>query len=148
GIYHNGPNIRQYHPEIVLLPRYFADHGYRTFGTGKLLHHRTPDLFDEYYTPEQRWSPLHDAREAEYTAEELASKATHPRHVVPVDVGGKTVVLPLNRMPSDRSPKGTPGESFDWGPFDVDDDEMGDGQITAWAVEQLKRPAITDRPFL
>src|SRR4029077_12088914 len=23
GIYHNGPNIRQFHPEIVLLPEYF-----------------------------------------------------------------------------------------------------------------------------
>jgi arylsulfatase A-like enzyme len=146
GIYHNGPNIRQYHPEIVLLPRYFADHGYRTLGTGKLLHHRSPDLFDEYYTPEQRWSPLRNAKEAEYAPDELASKATNPRHVIPSGPGGKTIVLPLNRMPSDRNPGDPAGESFDWGPFDVDDDAMGDGQITNWAVERLKRAA--DRPFL
>jgi arylsulfatase A-like enzyme len=150
GIYHNGPNIRQYHPEIVLLPRYFAEHGYRTMGTGKLLHHRSPDLFDEYYTPEQRWSPLRSAKEADYAPDELASKGTNPRHVVGSAIGGKQIVLPLNRMPSDRSPTGIAGESFDWGPFDVADDEMGDGQITSWAVERLKRPATatTERPFL
>jgi arylsulfatase A-like enzyme len=146
GIYHNGPNIRQYHPEIVLLPRYFADHGYRTMGTGKLLHHRSPDLFDEYYTPEQRWSPLRNAKEAEYTPDELASKATNPRHVVPSGPGGKAIVLPLNRMPSDRNPWDPAGESFDWGPFDVADDDMGDGKITGWAVERLQR--TSDRPFL
>jgi arylsulfatase A-like enzyme len=147
GIYHNGPNIRQYHPEIMLLPRYFADHGYRTLGTGKLLHHRSPDLFDEFYTPEQRWSPLRNAKEAEYAPEELASKEINPRHVVPSSsAAGKAIVLPLNRMPSDRNPKGAEGESFDWGPFDVDDDAMGDGKITSWAVERLQRAA--DRPFL
>jgi arylsulfatase A-like enzyme len=147
GIYHNGPNIRQYHPEIVLLPRYFAQHGYRTLGTGKLLHHRSPDLFEEYSTPEQRWSPIPSAREADYAPGELASKGSNnPRHVVPSRIGGKEIVLPLNRLPSDRDPEGTAGESFDWGPFDVDDDAMGDGRITSWAVERLGRAA--DRPFL
>jgi arylsulfatase A-like enzyme len=148
GIYHNGANIRQYHPKIVLLPRYFADHGYRTMGTGKLLHHRSPDLFEEYYTPEQRWSPLRGARDAEYTPEELGSKQTDPRHVVPGGVGGKPVMLPLNRMPSDRNPRGSAGESFDWGPFDVADDAMGDGLITGWAAERLQRERARDRPFL
>jgi arylsulfatase A-like enzyme len=49
-------------------------------------------------------------------------------------------------MPSDRNPKGPAGESFDWGPFDVADDAMGDGQITGWAIDRLRRAA--DRPFL
>src|SRR5207244_3769618 len=55
-------------------------------------------------------------------------------------------VLPLNRLPSDRNPTGAAGESFDWGPFDVADDEMGDGQITAWACERLRRES--NQPFL
>ena len=34
-------------------------------------------------------------------------------------------------MPSDRAPESREGESFDWGPLDVDDMDMGDGQIAA-----------------
>jgi arylsulfatase A-like enzyme len=49
-------------------------------------------------------------------------------------------------MPSDRNPAGAAGESFDWGPFDVDDDEMGDGQITAWACQRLAQ--ASNQPFL
>jgi arylsulfatase A-like enzyme len=115
-------------------------------GTGKLLHHRSPDLFDEYYVPEQRWSPLRNTAEAAYTSEELASKATNPRHLVRYGAQRREAVLPLNRMPSDRNPLGPAGESFDWGPFDVADDEMGDGQITAWASERLGR--ASEQPFL
>jgi arylsulfatase A-like enzyme len=42
-------------------------------------------------------------------------------------------------MPSDRAPDTRGGESFDWGPLDVDDEDMGDGKITTWAVERLGR---------
>jgi arylsulfatase A-like enzyme len=51
-------------------------------------------------------------------------------------------------MPSDRDPKGTSGESFDWGPFDVDDEAMGDGQITSWAIQRLQQHPAGDRPLL
>lgn len=146
GIYHNGPNIRQYHPELVLLPQYFSQHGYRTLGTGKLLHHRSPDLFDEYFTPEQRWSPLKNTAEAAFTNEELTSKPEQPRHVVRYGRQRKEAALPLNRMPSDRNPTGAAGESFDWGSLAIDDQEMGDGQIATWAAERLSRPA--EQPFL
>src|SRR5207253_4738944 len=37
------------------------------------------------------------------------------------------------------------GESFDWGPLDVDDTDMGDGQIAVWAAERLRRPH--EQPF-
>jgi arylsulfatase A-like enzyme len=147
GIYHNGPNIRQFHPNLVLLPQYFARHGYRTAATGKLLHHRTPDLFDEYFTPEQRWSPLKNTAEAAFTPEELSTKPANPRHVARYGKArDKEAVLPLNRLPSDRNPTGAAGESFDWGPFDVADEEMGDGQITTWAIERLKQSS--NQPLL
>src|SRR5438270_11183791 len=61
----------------------------------------------------------------------------NPRHVT--ELKGATIVLPLNRMPSDRAPKSRDGESFDWGPLDVDDMDMGDGQIAAWVVERLRQ---------
>jgi arylsulfatase A-like enzyme len=79
GVYDNDQNIRQHHPELVLLPQYFAKHGYRTLGTGKLLHHASPNLYDDYYATEQRWSPLRDTKEAAYTPEELgAIRAARP----------------------------------------------------------------------
>ncbi|MHC4168997.1 MAG: sulfatase-like hydrolase/transferase, partial [Planctomycetota bacterium] len=145
GIYHNGPNIRKLYPDKVLMPQYFAAHGYRTYGTGKLLHHRSQGLYDEYFVTEQRWSPLSGKKQVAYTKEELLTKTTNPRHVVRFGPDKTEIVLPLNRMPSDRNPTGANGESFDWGPFDVDDDDMGDGKITSWAIEQLKRQA--DKPF-
>ena len=79
-----------------------------------------------------------------YTKKELPSKGSDkPRHEI--KSGGRTIVLPLNRMPSDRAPDNTKGESFDWGPFDVSDDEMGDGKITAWACERLRKKK--EKPF-
>ncbi len=147
GIYHNGPNVRKLHPDLVLIPQYFAAQGYRTFGTGKLLHHRSPDLYDEHFETEQRWSPLASTKAAAYSPDELKTKTTDPRHVVRHGPGDeKEAVLPLNRMPSDRNPKGAGGESFDWGAFDVDDEAMGDGKITSWAIDRLREGP--DRPFL
>ena len=74
----------------------------------------------------------------QYTAGELPSKGTgNPRHVL-TDSRGREVVLPLNRMPSDRHPTRKDGESFDWGPFDVPDSDFGDTQITDWAIDKLR----------
>ena len=128
GVYANvGSNIHAEHPELVLLPRHFKEAGYRTFGTGKLLHQPTPALFDENFYPEQYLSPF-TPRQTDYTDEELPSKGTdHPRHVTTLK--GRTVVLPLNGMPSDRAPTTRRIETFDWGPLEVDDADMGDGQI-------------------
>jgi arylsulfatase A-like enzyme len=113
GVYNNDHDLRQVAPHLVLLPQQFKTHGYRTYGTGKLLHQHRPDLFDDSFTPEQRWSPF-TPRQVNYTPEELPSKATdNPRHVVDMGPGKPPVILPLNRMPSDRQPKQPAGESFD-----------------------------------
>ena len=65
-----------------LLPMAFSQAGYRTLGTGKLLHGGGKGLYDEYYSVEQRWSPL-PRKAVQYTKEELPSKGTdNPRHVV------------------------------------------------------------------
>ena len=133
--------IRSARPDLVLLPRHFQEAGYRTFGTGKLLHQKGTGLCETEFYPEQRWSPF--APEAVvYTAEELPSKGTdNPRHHTVLK--GRPVVLPLNRMPSDRAVASRNGESFDWGPVDVDDADLGDGQIADWAVQQIREQAKT-----
>jgi len=144
GVFANDEsNIRQIRPDLVLIPQHFKQAGYRTFGTGKLLHQTGRGLFDEEFFPDLRWGPL-DPKQVEYTDEELPSKGTDkPRHVT--QWKGQTVVLPLNRMPSDRAPQTRAGESFDWGPFEADDSDLGDGQIAVWAAERLRR--THDLPF-
>lgn len=149
GIWSNSsPKLRAHRPDLVLLPQAFKEAGYVTLGTGKLLHggakaHR--GLFDQSYFPEQRWSPF-TGELVEYSPRELPSKGTDsPRHAIK-QPGQDPLVLPLNGMPSDRAPNAPKGESFDWGPVDVADSEMGDGQITDWAAERIR----TDKaqPFL
>lgn len=125
-------------PQGRTLTTAFGRAGYHTLGTGKLLHTGGRSDFDEYYSVGQRWSPF-EKEGVEYTSDELPSKSTtNPRHVLK-DSQGRTMVLPLNRMPSDRRPKAKNGESFDWGPFDVPDADFGDTQITDWAIGKLKK---------
>ncbi len=141
GVYGNSDDIARIAPELVLLPQQLKAHGYRTFGTGKLLHQKRPDIFDEFFMPEQRWSPFSTSEEVAYTPDELKTKATgNPRHVVNMGAGKKPVVLPLNRMPSDRRPDDPAAESFDWGGVDVPDSAMGDAQIVDWAIKRVREP--------
>ncbi len=139
GVYNNSHDIRRVAPRWTLLPRYFKKHGYRTFGTGKLLHRKRTDLFDDEYFPHQRWSPF-QRDEVTYTRRELRSKGSQkPRHVVRATKEHPEVVLPRNGMPSDRSPRDSKGESFDWGPIDVEDGVMGDAKIVDWSVKRLEQ---------
>lgn len=138
GVYGNDDRIRELRPNLTLLSVHLRNNGYKTYGTGKLLHRKHIDLFDETFFTEQRWSPF-ARREVDYSLEELPTKRTsNPRHVVPARGGRNEIVLPRNRMPSDRNPRHKKGESFDWGPFDVDDDAMGDGKIATWAAKHLR----------
>ncbi len=144
GVFSNAQNLRRLQPELVLLPQHFKKHGYRTMGTGKLLHRKRPDLFDEHFFTEQRWSPF-TRREVEYTPAELPSKGRKPRHVIRPSRDHPGIVLPLNRMPSDRSPQDPKGESFDWGPVDVAERVMGDAKVADWAAERLRNES--EEPF-
>ena len=137
GVWSNGSGrLERLYPNARLLPTAFSESGYRTFGTGKLLHSGGRAFFDEYFAVEQRWSPF-SRKAVEYTEEELPTKGSdNPRHVVH-DSRGREIVLPLNRMPSDRNPDAKDGESFDWGPFDVPDSDFGDTRITDWAIAKI-----------
>jgi len=122
----------------TLLPQYFAQHGYVTYGAGKIHHANINDrMFDHDFEPEQRWSPF-TREQTNYTLEELPSKGSaNPRHLIANGPGGRDYVLPFNRMPSERSPDHPKGESFDWAAFDLPDAAFGDGQITDWAFDRL-----------
>jgi len=139
-IWGNGSgSLQKHNPGMLFLPVAFDKANYRTLGTGKLLHSKSGSLFDDYFDTQQRWSPFTGRVAVEYTDAEQASKATdNPRHVMK-DPLGRELVLPLNRMPSDRRPDTKDGESFDWGPIDVPDGEYGDTRITDWAAEELNK---------
>ena len=139
----SGPLETRY-PSATQLSEAFSNAGYSTLGAGKLLHKNPPKGLDDYFKTSQRWSPL-STKKVEYTEQELPSKSTdNPSHVTK-DKQGNKIVLPLNRMPSDRKPTEKGGESFDWGPFDVPDTDFGDTKITDWAIEKLK--AGSDKPL-
>ena len=122
------------------LPLHFAAAGYETLGTGKIYHAKGPRYFDDYFETEQRWSPF-TQEIASYTEDELPSKGTeHPRHVIKGGPGSRDWVLPLNGLTSERNADRKEGESFDWGPVAVRDDEMGDTRITDWAMQKLDAP--------
>ncbi|MDP6892658.1 MAG: sulfatase [Verrucomicrobiota bacterium] len=147
GVWSNdSERIEKKHPKEVLLPHLFRDHGYQTLGTGKMLHGNVAGLFENFYSVNQRWSPF-EKNAVRYTKAELPSKGTdNPRHVT-MDSLGRQVVLPINRMPSDRKPDRLDGESFDWGGFDVPDSDFGDTKITNWAIKRLQASLGKEKPF-
>ncbi len=147
GIYVNGDKFDPADSELVTLPEHFAKQGYETFGAGKLLHGGTSTntaAFDEYGPGYNKWTPL-TSEETKITAEELADNEPYVRHVVDRGPGKLKAVLPLNKMPRDRNRGSSTIESFDWGPFDVEDDEMSDAEIARWAIEKLEQ--AHDKPF-
>ena len=147
GVWSNdSQRIEKAAPKAKLLTYAFREAGYQTQGAGKMLHGTVPELFGEYHGVNQRWSPF-SKKAVPYRKSELPSKGTdNPRHVLQ-DSRGRKVVLPLNRMPSDRKPNAVAGESFDWGGFDVPDSDFGDTQITTWAIGKLKAGLAKQKPF-
>jgi len=130
GVVNNQQQIRKLHPGLVLLPQYFHAHGYRTLGTGKLMHRKFTDMYDATFFTEQRWSPYADQ---EPQAETISSSRA---------------MRPLNGMPNDRQRlQPGPFSSFDWGAVEVPDGEMGDGKVANWAAEHLEGEANSKVPF-
>jgi len=147
GIYTNSDKLPRLRPDLVTIPRYFAAHGYYTFGGGKLFHggkEGYPGAFAEYGPDPNKWSPLTE-EEIRITKEELAADGPFVRHTVDRGPGKLKAVLPLNQMPRDRNKGSARIESFDWGPFDVTDDVMSDAKLARWAVGKLAENH--SRPF-
>jgi arylsulfatase A-like enzyme len=49
GIYANQGTLRHALPEVVTLPQYFEQNGYRVLGAGKVFHDPDPVSWDSYY---------------------------------------------------------------------------------------------------
>lgn len=143
GVYTNDDSSSRLIGKIPTIPEHFQSQGYATFGTGKLLHGGSKTntrVFESYGPGYNKWTPL-TLEETKISEDELADNKPYVRH----KVDRLNTVLPLNHMPRDRNVGSSTIESFDWGPFDVDDDVMSDAECAKWAVERIKDQH--DKPF-
>jgi len=130
GIYTNRSRWHQVLPGVTSLPGHFKENGYKVYGGGK-VHHHTPgnnrdsdwheyfdQVFDSHYQTDYRAAGRAQIRNWQWPEG-----------------------FPLNNIEAVRtlSTADNPRE-FDWGPFDRDDLDMGDGKMVAWAKQILARP--------
>lgn len=120
-VYNNNTVWAKQTPDWTTLPRHFKKNGYYVAGGGKIYHH-TPKGFN----PKDQWHEYFDL------VEDRGKQAEHVKH------------LGLDREYFSDMPK-HPHGSWDWGPFQKDDYEMGDGQTVNWAIDFLKRDH--EKPF-
>lgn len=121
GIYDNKQVWAKDMPNWVTLPRYFKNNGYHVAGSGKIYHH-TPRGFN----PRDQWHEYFDL---------VPDQGTQAEHVKRLGLDREY----FSDMP--RHPNG----SWDWGPFEKDDYEMGDGHSVKWAMEFLGKKH--EKPF-
>ena len=115
GMYSNYQWWREVMPNVVTLPRYFGDNGYWAGGAGKIFHNNQPDP--------RSWDDYFPSLEQHMPSS-------------PRPEGEGTVNMPAFQDMY---------TAFDWAPLDVEDEEMGDHQSVAWAIEQL--PRQHEEPF-
>jgi len=135
GVYDNGVWWRPALPEVVSLPESYQRNGYMVAGGGKVYHH-TPG-----FNPPEQWDQFF---------QQVFDDHWHrpgPRETLPVKGIHWPEGFPLNQLPNVKNgirPPANPKE-FDWGPMQKADDEMGDGQMVAWAQKFLLQKH--DKPF-
>ena len=117
GLYQNMQKLREVMPHAELLPKYFSRHGYRSKGSGKMLHYVIdPESWDEYFPAKEKDNPF-------------------PRTFNPAK---RPVNLP-------RAGSWQYVET-DWAALDITDEGYGgDWMVTKWISEQLSQSH--DKPF-
>ncbi len=111
GFYSNRQKMREVLPDAELMPAHFANHGYHTAGSGKILH---------YFTDAQSWDQYFPAKSTENPIPETAEPSKRP------------LTLPLGG-PWQYT-------DTDWGPLTLTDQEFGgDHAVSGWIGEQLTK---------
>lgn len=129
GIYDNSVRWHEAMPEAVTLPQHFKQGGYRVYGGGK-VHHHTPGN-----NRAGDWHEYFDQVFDSHAQQHVYAHGSYKDFAWPEG-------FPLSGIPEVaalRKPPQNPRE-FDWGPFDQEDHEMGDGQMVAWASGILREP--------
>lgn len=105
-----------------VLPLFLQRNGYRTLGGGKLFHAATVNPLQFYgLLPKEGFDDYYPA----------------PNRQLPDEI--RPLGRPVNKNP------GFISGFFDWAPVTAEDSAMGDGQVVAWASQQLR--ANRDKPL-
>jgi choline-sulfatase len=137
-VYSNSDKLNDLAPGHTSLPEHFRNNGYRTLTAGK-----TFPVGGAY--AKAAWDlegPSHNSggpQGGPFTKEEY-SRQGKPKEYLVERLG---VTRPLSGMYDRRTHNN--GGSFDWGAFDLPDNEFSDGKVTDWVVEQFQH--IGDEPF-
>ena len=117
GLYRNGQSMRQVLPDTELLPKTFSRAGYRSIGSGKMLHYFIDQRsWDEYFPPKETENPFPQTLYPEKRPVNL------PR-------GGPWQYV-----------------ETDWGPLEATDQEFGgDYLVSEWVGKELLKEH--EKPF-
>ena len=117
GLYQNMQKLREVMPNAELLPSYFSRHGYRSAGSGKMLHYIIdPVSWDDYYPKKESDNPF-------------PRTFNPPNRPISLLRGGPWQYV-----------------ETDWSSLDVSDEEYGgDWLVTKWIGEQLQKTQA--KPF-
>ncbi len=109
GLYSNEQKMREILPEVDILPQHFRNHGYRSSGSGKMLH---------YFTDARSWDEYFPAKEKENPIPPTFYPENRP---VNLPVGGPWQYV-----------------ETDWAALDVTDEEFGgDWSVSEWVSKKL-----------
>ena len=128
GIYDNSVIWHEAMPDISTIPSWFQQHGYYVLGGGKIYHHMPG--FNRRSDWNQYFDQVFDSHYHQFLNRGEGQSFHWPEGF---PLNGLLSVKKLTRPP--KNPR-----EFDWGPFDVTDADMGDGQLVEWAKAFLKKP--------
>jgi arylsulfatase A-like enzyme len=117
GVYDNRQKMRELMPDEVIIPKYFSMHGYRSSGSGKILHYFTDaDSWDDYFPKKETENPFPSTKYPD-------------KRPVSLPRGGDWQYI-----------------ETDWGPLDVTDKEFGgDYSVAQWVGDELGKQH--EKPF-
>jgi len=117
GLYDNGQKMREVLPDAEILPQHFRNHGYRSVGSGKMLH---------YFIDAHSWDEYNPKKETENPFPPTFYPEKRP---VSLPRGGPWQYV-----------------ETDWAALDVTDEEFGgDWLVSKWVGEQLAK--THDKPL-
>ena len=117
GLYRNGQSMRQVLPDTEIIPKTFSRAGYRSIGSGKMLH---------YFIDQRSWDQYFPSKETENPFPRTLYPEKRP---VNLPRGGPWQYV-----------------ETDWGPLEATDQEFGgDFLVSEWVGKELLKKH--DKPF-
>ncbi|MEN8775332.1 MAG: sulfatase [Akkermansiaceae bacterium] len=132
GITHNYVSFRDLNPDLLTLPRHFRDHGYQTYGYGKIFHRGGDDL-EQSFTGKPKLQRLGLPKPVGFAKKENIQKRNQQFKEM-FEKYGDAAKRGLSSGPAYES-------------ADTPDTSYRDGYHTAGAIAHLKEFAKNKEPF-